>query len=674
LGFIVLSWFNGLRKITGKNAFDFDKGWGSLLLRPLSLLIFSTFFVLVMLSVFGRFEPFPSDFVTYQSRLGQSATSWSQEMLASQAKYSRWLELRGTSGEQRLFNSFSASVFRRVSNYSGEGTLSGLFVDAHFAYLRVIFFLIASSRLWIFLLILAFLNGIFSLRVYRNNDLLGRTGNSRLYFSGIRAGLENLTREGIPDNLIPGLACPPKSSTVVARESAIGKILQKYGVLNSTNLELTAVIIAAREYPAFVGRGTAGNQLEEILPELLLPGLAEKTLQIALEIHSTAQQDNNISSKPAQFTPTDGEDLEEYLSCLQQVMEKVLTPRLRLALKHLPAHCVATIVLAYQAGKVLAFQKQGGRWFRVSTYDQLSARAVLHSLPAFGSDYDYEARTVIRRALIYGARSSVFGPVRFARDLSDQTRALRQWVEVMMATPKELSLVADEIELSVRIVEIHEVWTEQFFEKCLALSEDTRRDMFSTGTGLLFLPISAVTTIMQESMEAEEIDRLHHLVSVVSTKQRETSMLKYDQEETLKDGIPEYERILPPLVGEDGEQVVKLHEITSEDVKYWGAIRVVLYTYGWLARRVGDYTVPESGIIYVVLDGTEDASRQNQYGLIGLKGSVVFRAARLKEGWGKDWMYQFNQAKSAKMAETSEQYDKLMQRISDDYVEEEMNA
>jgi len=52
----------------------------------------------------------------------------------------------------------------------------------------------------------------------------------------------------------------------------------------------------------------------------------------------------------------------------------------------------------------------------------------------------------------------------------------------------------------------------------------------------------------------------------------------------------------------------------------------------------------------------------------------VLCGAGLKEGWGKDWMYQFNQAKSAKMAETSEQYDKLMQRISDDYVEEEMNA
>jgi len=674
LGFIVLAWFNSLSRITGKNAFDFDRGWFSVLFRPVVYLVVSLFTLLVLVGLFGRFEPVPSELASVKGQLQNSPYGWSQEMLQAHSKYSRWLELRGTSGEQRLFNSISTSSIKRVLGYTGEGTLSKLYIGAHFAYMRVSFFLIASGRLWVFIAVLAFIGGIVNLRVYRNDDLLGRTGNDRLYFSGIRAGLENLTTEGIPDKLVPGLACPPKSSMALARESAIGKILQRYGVLNSTNLELTAIILAAREIPGFVSRGTAGNKLEEILPDLLLPGLAEKTLEIALSHQASYAADSNSVLAEVELQNSSELDIEDYFEALSQSMAKVLTPRLRRALAGLPAECVATAILAYQAGKVLAFKEQGGRWFRVSNYDQLSARAVLHSLSPFGSDYDYDVRTVIRRALIYGARSSIFGPVRFARDLTDETRALRQWVEVMMATPIELPLVVDEIELSVRVVEIQEIWAREFFDRCLVLPEDKKRDMFATSTGLLFLTIASVTTIMKDTMDIGEIDRLHHLVSVVSKKQKDASMLKYDQEETLKDGIPEYERILAPLSEKEGKQVAESHGISLEDIKYWGAIRVVLYTYGWLARRVGDYTVPESGIIYVVLDGTEESARQNNFGLLGLKGSIVLRAARLKEGWGKDWMYQFSQARSAKMAETVEQYDRLMQRISDDYVEESVSA
>src|SRR5690606_34820245 len=121
-------------------------------------------------------------------------------------------------------------------------------------------------------------------------------------------------------------------------------------------------------------------------------------------------------------------------------------------------------------------------------FSQLTARAVLHSIPDFGREFRNEQRKTIRRALIYGSRSSVFGPVRFAADLTDLSRALRQWVEVLMACPHELDAVSDDVELFGLATEGQQRWAAIIFDRLVEAANREKPELYATDTNLLFVP------------------------------------------------------------------------------------------------------------------------------------------------------------------------------------------
>ena len=103
-------------------------------------------------------------------------------------------------------------------------------------------------------------------------------------------------------------------------------------------------------------------------------------------------------------------------------------------------------------------------------------------------------------------------------------------------------------------------------------------------------------------------------------------------------------------------------------------MRVILNSHGWLARRVGDYSVPESSIVFGILRGCAKDQQPNDLGLVGQPGMIPIRASRFEGRWGRDWSRRFIYARSANMAETREHYEKLMKGISDDVVDDAETA
>lgn len=90
--------------------------------------------------------------------------------------------------------------------------------------------------------------------------------------------------------------------------------------------------------------------------------------------------------------------------------------------KNFKAEIIATATLAIMAGKIITSEQKNGAWRIVSSAPTRSARAVLHSIPAFFSEYDATEQQLIRRAVI-GEISLV--------DTTDSEIELAEWGKVV---------------------------------------------------------------------------------------------------------------------------------------------------------------------------------------------------------------------------------------------------
>ena len=102
------------------------------------------------------------------------------------------------------------------------------------------------------------------------------------------------------------------------------------------------------------------------------------------------------------------------------------------------------------------------------------------------------------------------------------------------------------------------------------------------------------------------------------------------------------------------------HGIPFNDVRDWSALRIIFNTSGWLGRRIGDHTVPDSSVVFTVFEAAQPSSEANEHGRIGRKGMVAFRGSRLEERWGTSWASRFTMMANARMAENTDQFDRLM--------------
>ena len=184
--------------------------------------------------------------------------AWAADLAATHASGRRWLSAHGMPSEVRIYDFISQKIFRAAlasaSFYDQTGVrafISKALTSIFNPLLRVSFMLIACWRIWLAAVLLALLWGALRTRPYHAQDLLGQTGNNRLFFSGIKTSLTDLSPDGAPNLHVSGLACPAAVSTALAKASPLAGVLERFQASNDTNLALTAVILKHADMPAY---------------------------------------------------------------------------------------------------------------------------------------------------------------------------------------------------------------------------------------------------------------------------------------------------------------------------------------------------------------------------------------------------------------------------------------
>lgn len=606
-------------------------------------------------------------------RLSAVRTDWADTFVEQRQSCTDWIVRHGIHTEQVLFeglsNALGQSILSVVDNSADPQQLSlgnSLLVSTYSGLLRLGFLVIASFRLWIVSIIIAAAWGARGYRVHQGADVLGQTGNGRVFYSGVRAGLDKLTDDGIPDTQIIGLACLESASDVEVQNSTLWAILTEFDAANATNKALAGIILKHSDWQPYVPLAEEEQLYEEFFAGSTLAENAACLVRATLTLHALYAA-GAIGKPPSEAAaPTTLQKLtsDEYATLLKRSLHQVLTNDLRQAIGQLSPATIATTVLSYEAAKALAFSFEGGRWIKRSSFPHLSARAVLHSVPAYADDYDYASRQLIRRGLIYASRQSPFAPVRLPVDLSLDAFGLRQWVELFAACPHQLESVADEVELVGVVRHAHEKWTRNFLDSAVALTPEIARSSYAAPSNLLFVPMTKVLGILRQSIDPPQLRRLEQLVQIVSTRQKLESLAAQSNENDTLD-VSHVEKFSVPLTHDERDSIGAIHNLSPDDLRDWSAMRVILNSYGWLARRVGDYSVPDSSIIFAILKCEPDSPDANDLGLVGKSGMVPFRGTRLQERWGRSWASRFVSVRGATMAERPEDFDRLMKGIDD---------
>lgn len=559
-----------------------------------------------------------------------------------------WLSERGTSLEIILFTKLTEGISKRVVELAHEENtgFNRIEIQMYCGFLRSAFVFVSGLRLWMVLMIAALWIGVRKFTRYRASDLLGRTGNDKIFYSGIRAGLSSTASDSIPDLLLTGVACPKQISVdQLERDPLFGK-LKGLGLINNTNTTLLRMIHAYPSIPGFIkGEGDA--------PAPSLPDYTHRVVDSVV-----ACWDTLFGDKIKATTNSDP---------LQTALIRVLTPSLKEAMKEVRLVEVVTGALAVQAGKILAFGEEGNKWVQSSNFPQLCARAILHSIPAYGEDYLPEVRTKIRHALIYGDRFSPLGPVRLPVDLTPASRALRQWIEILLARPARLSNLTDDVELYGYMIEAFAA-----FEH--SLSKNLRRQQpiegaIATETGLLFLSVSSVVKEFKKLLPESTAKRFHDLVREVGTRHQQLIHAKESATADSPKGspLPQFQRILPMPQPKQLDGLAKQLDCSLTELRDWLAFRNIFNVYGWLARRVGNASVPEYSCVYTVLHMFDGKDRTAK------KALIPFRGIWFEDTLGKFWRSYFPTALRASIAETKEDCDKLLAG-KEDLFEDELDG
>lgn len=600
-------------------------------------------------------------------RAGPSLQSeWVVAYLEREQSLFNFLWYLGLPPERWAFSAASDLILSSGADLSATRESSStwrLFVLAgHRGLLHLVFVLLVCWRAWIAYLLWVWVTKLIDRGVYQGDNLLGQMGNGRLFYSGARAGLFNVADNGAPDVQVRGLACPPEAAADAVLNSPLYQVLERHGAVSETNKGLISYLLADPRIPAFASGMNQDRVVERIFEGCSLAEIAEVALEHALYLHGhyidgTYDDDSfygveESGSEKAEIT------VEQYATRLLTGFHRVLTDSMRDAMAKFSAAQVATIVLSLHTGKVLAYSFEGGRWIRTSSFPELCARSVLHSVVAYGRELSFYEREYVRQALIYGSRFSLMGPIRLPVAMSLQARAARQWVELMMAEPHELAASIDEVELVGIIAEVHAEWSARLSDS-LQRGESTVFQGTCVGPSeVVFMPVQNLLAQMREILPREWIERIGELVSLVSQKQKLVMMsAELNAEGAEAKSIPAYQRLLPPLSFAERKMLVDEFQLSPEDVRDWCALRGVFNAHGWLARRVGSRSVPESSIIFCVVRIDHDHFPVNEKGRAGLEAVVPLRGSRLEARLGRGWASLFPEASTAKLALTREEYE-----------------
>lgn len=618
-----------------------------------------------------------------RSVLLSSGPEWGAEFVEDQYRYISWFRAHGIEAEERIFERVAAPITNRLAAKVRSdnrnhpfGFLRSIFFSLHQAPVRVTFVVLASWRLWLAIVLVACALSGRCLQIHREGDLLGTTGNGRLFFSGIRIGLDSLDADGTPSTLLPGLAVPSALSAADARSSALGRILERFEALSPTSGKLAAIVGFYRHFPAYAAGREDHTELERYFQAGSLPENAAAILRSVLELHAKYRRGESLDtpplaavSLPLRESSSVRVSSEQHAEQVGQVLHRVLTPAMRRQIAGRSPVEVAVAVLACEAAKVMTYSREGERWVRRSNFLQLNARAILHSLVEFAQEFSSSQRTMIRQAIIFADRIGPFAPVRFPQQMSDHARALRQWCEVVCALPHQLSRVADDVELFSLISEGHQRWSGCFFEAISSGELEKSGTAYATQANLCLVPLAQVVRLLRAAIAPASIRRIEELLSrthqargAKGPKGPAPEAAGISADESV---LEPRDRAVAPLTPSEIAQLAELHQISVEELRDWSALRLVLAGHGWLARRMGDCSVPPASVIMAVLKISPGTQLPEMRAVQGVKGLVPLRGGRLAERFGASWRARFIEASRAVLVENSEEFEKRLANIDE---------
>lgn len=524
------------------------------------------------------------------------------------------------------------------------------------ASLRLIFMLFAFLPLWLLGVLLGLGASHYLIKPPKNSSILGVLDRGfGPFYSGIFGPLRlNESISGI-DTSAPGLACPPMEKRSVAAVHDLAKTLKRYRALNETNMGLVQVILAHKDFPAFVPEerpvheDASNEQAKEskgyITNVSNAGGNVEQSairgLASVLEAHRTLRKYYKGKKKPS-LTPDDKvfcssrEDLEKLaaeISPLARLLVLSLTPARARAIGGTPATVVASAYLATEAGKSLTYKRDEGRYTQISRFPNLQARAVIHSLTAYHNEYRGDGRMLIRQALVCSRRHGDFGRSFLPVSMPAPSRALRDWLEIMYSAQEKRQSVAYLCELEAHLEEMKYDFQHTLAQK-LKQERDNASEVYPEWKGFVYhsvvlIPLDSLLTIVLSHIGKTRLNRITDLLDLTKKLRSQLSIsarlpgFAREAHEADLDSVPD--EVLSNFMSlqKDGKSVFEK----------WTIIRRMLSRYNWLSTRVGDESVPKDGLI----SGSIRLGEQQKT----FPAFAPLRQRRFSEILGEDWERQY---------------------------------
>lgn len=568
-------------------------------------------------------------------------------------------------------------------------TEGGLLYSLAAALLHITFLIIWWARLWIIGgLAAAAWYGAHAVKPYVGKNILGQMGNGRLFFSGVRAkatDAADFSDSGAPKLLVRGVTCLPELPLKEAQSSKLWQLLLEFGVDNATNTTLVQFLLADPSFPAYA-YSTSERGLPQPHVPLSLTSHTEQILRAALSTHralgapapraqgplaaqalETPQSEAAATTTAAAATPKNKQGAKG----LKAALMRSLTPLMQAEITKLSPEAIATIVLGLQAGKLLAYSKSESSWVRRSLFPLLSSRAVLHSIPAFATDYSCAERHIIRRALVFGSREVIFAPVALPSDLCPITAAARQWVELLSGDPKRLLHSAIETELFGIMYESHRCFVAAMTQAITEENGAALGSSFSTAEDHLLIPLPRLMEVLTSTTEPSTIARLLELAkrsrvlaAKDAAKQATGTAFSGSSKSKSQDVKPSGVTCKPLLSDEELVRASTKFGISPAEMQQWAAFKLFLDVFGWLAYRVNSATIPEHGLANVVVHLPSFDSKDPLNEVIGSRLVVPLRASRLKAVIGSSaWENAIPQALWLEVAREEEDLDSVVVRL-----------
>jgi hypothetical protein len=531
--------------------------------------------------------------------------------------------------------------------------------------LNFYFLMLVGLPFWIMAVVAGFIIFHKLIKKGPTDDILGICcKKDRLFYSGIYGPLVPNNNLSATDISCPSLACPLMAKETVANSHGLTTILRRYGAYNQTNFELVRVILAHSDFPGTVDEEVSRDEEGEASEEQtdLNTSIVEKSfvsnsdgilvkhaltgLTSILEAHQVLVK--YFGSKNRKSSQSFAELRKELikatdpLSPLGKTLALMLTPGRAKAISSLPAKLIASAYLATEAGKSLVFKRLDNQFTKISRFPHLQARAVIQSLPVYHREYNGDARLVIRQAIISSRRHGDFDRAFLPINMPTASRSLREWLEVLYASPARRSDTAAITELDAHIEEIKFNWRKALSaslagKKNVEKIENNKKAVANFRLGFAYKSVVLVPliTIVELALEGIEIDKLQHISDLAKT------VSGFNRSKIVSSRLPGFQRQIfevEMITEAVRERLSNYDSVTAKKVlNRWTIIRRMLTRYNWLSTRVGDESVPADGLVQAIIknhDGGTDS-------LVGFEALVPLRQRRFKEIFGNNWEPEF---------------------------------